>query len=187
MMKYANNKFFENFSSIYVREFFMYISLKNDKNINIMPFVEIDNIFYKLVTHDNNLYNMITNIKYEQYKYNNSDKKLEDGQHNLKLLMKKIFNHDTVCDFIKKIDLIIYYDDKYINLKCYNNDKISLIKAELHNILNIEHNIYLNTKRMILNYDYTILDDCQSLNDYNINDNVLLKLSVNMTYYPLDY
>ena len=51
LLKYSNDIFFEHFSSVYVREFFMYISLKSykDNNIKILPFLEIDNILYKLI------------------------------------------------------------------------------------------------------------------------------------------
>jgi hypothetical protein len=194
LFKYSNNIFFENFSSIYVKEFFMYISLKNDKNINIMPFVEIDNILYKLMINNDELYNSINNelinfgnnsISYQNYKNLYTTERLYIEQNNLKILMKEIFNHDTISSFIKKININIYYDNKEINIYNYNNDKISITKNEIHDILILQHNILLNVNRMILHYEKILLNDNYTLNDYITNDNIKLKLSVNMICEPL--
>ena len=59
--KYNKDVFFEFSSSVYLKEFFMYISIKADLNITelCIPFLEINNIYSKLATENENLFNML--------------------------------------------------------------------------------------------------------------------------------
>ena len=121
-------------------------------------------------------------INYENYKNIYTSEKIYDEQNNLKILMKEVFDYDILSNFIKKINITVQYIDKKINITVYNNDKILLIKGEIHHILNFEHNILLNVNRMILQTENRILKDDNILDDYLSNEdiNVQLNLSVNM-------
>jgi hypothetical protein len=188
--QFNNNIFFKSFSDIYVKEFFRYISIKTNKDINdiIIPTIEIDNILYKIIHNskiidDINkelLLNNHNEIKYYiDNKYYYTDEEIERGQKNLIKYMNIIFNYNIITTYISKINLIIKYNDIIIEIKVYNNDKIIDIKNEIFNSLK-NQNILLSPKRMILIFNKLTLDNYNTLDHYNIKNNDIIKVLINM-------
>lgn len=193
--QFNNNIFFKSFSDIYVKEFFMYISLKTNKDIDdiIIPTIEIDNILYKFI-HDSNLVDefnkeLILNNHYDikyyiDNKYYYSDEEIQNGQRNLINYMMIIFNYNTITTYINKINIIIKYNDIDIDINVYNNDKIIDVKNEIFGNLK-NKNILLSPKRMILIYNKLTLDNNNTLDHYNVKNNDIIKVLININYYSI--
>ena len=188
--KYNKDLIFEFSSSVYVKEFFMYISIISDKSIidKCIPFIEVNNIFSKLANDNENIFDKINSdivynggfpIKYQMIKYYYSDENIRLGQMNLEKYIKNIFDHDIISIYIKQINLKIKFLDDIIDVKIFNNDKISDLKYEINKEFKIKKNILLNVNRIILSHK-NILNDANTLDYYNIIDNTVLIVSINM-------
>jgi len=182
--------FFEQFSNIYVKEFFMFVVISTDKTNNnlIIPLLEVNNIFYKLITTNLLLYNKINSFLEEnncnKINYNflgtYTETQIGKGQINLINKMKKYFSHDYISGIINKINIIISLLDKQITISIYNNDKVNDLKDEIVNILDIKHNIKLKKDRLILNFRKLTLDNNRILDEYNIKNNDIINGNINM-------
>lgn len=194
--KYNKDVFFEFSSSVYLKEFFMYISIKADLNITelCIPFLEINNIYSKLATENENLFNMINSdivynggfpIKYNMVKYYYSDENIKIGQINLEKYIKNIFECDIMSIHIRQINLKVKFLGDIVDVKIFNNDKIFDLKQEIHEQFKVKNNILLNVNRIILTCKNilshkNILNNDNTLDYYNIKDNSLLIVSINM-------
>ena len=188
--KYNKDIFFEFSSSVYVKEFFMYISIKSDLTISdlCIPFLEINNIFSKLVNENEQLFSMINSdivynggfpIKYQMIKYYYSDENIQIGQINLEKYIKNIFDYDIMSTHIRQINLKIKFLDNIVDVKIFNDDKISDLKYEINKEFKLKKNVLLNINRIILSYK-NVLNDDNTLDYYNITDNTVLVVSINM-------
>ena len=188
--KYNKDIFFEFSSSVYVKEFFMYISIKSDLTISdlCIPFLEINNIFSKLVNENEQLFSMINSdivynggfpIKYQMIKYYYSDENIQIGQINLEKYIKNIFDYDIMSTHIRQINLKIKFLDNIVDVKIFNDDKISDLKYEINKEFKLKKNVLLNINRIILSYK-NVLNDDNTLDYYNITDNTILIVTINM-------
>jgi len=169
---YKNNIYFEKYSDIYVKEFFMYIHLKSIKN-NIFPTIEIyeilKNLPYELKILNTNL-NENINLENENF--------VIEGQQNLIKYMKEIFYHNCISDIIKKINIRIYYNQYNFILRIYNNESIDNLKYEIQKYIFDNYSIQIIFERMILKYNHLILEN-KNMDFYNIKENGSINLLIN--------
>ena len=188
--KYNKDLIFEFSSSVYVKEFFMYISIISDQSVHeiCIPFIEVNNIFSKLANNNEDIFNKINldivcnggfPIKYQMIKYYYSDENIRVGQMNLEKNIQNIFDHDIMSTHIRQINLKIKFLENIIDVKIFNNDKISDLKYEINKEFKLKKNVLLNINRIILSYK-NILNDANTLDYYNITDNTVLVVSINM-------
>ena len=191
--KFSNNIYFEYLSDIYLKEFFMYIAIKSDKNNNkiCLPLLDVQNIFSK-IAHDN--YDLLKDINnfllennnhpvdFENIKYFYKDFEIELGQKNFINYMNEIFNHDYVSDIIKKIKINVTICGIKLVLEMFNNDIIINVKEEISIQLKTNNNILINPNRIMIIYKKMILSDENRLDFYNIDNNSILDTSINMVY-----
>jgi len=181
--KLSSDVYFQNFSDIYVDEFFMFLYISCIKE-HIIPTIEIYNILIKLpeylignINHILNLNNFKNlNICNFKYFYENI---LDEGQQNLIKYMKEIFNHECISEKIKKININIKYNDIEFKINVYNNDKITDIKNDICEYLLHNKSIKININRIILKYNKLILEN-NELDFYNVKDASILYMLVNM-------
>ncbi len=182
--KYSKHNSFQEYSSTYVSEFFMYISLYVlDIGVMHVPTAEVLNIYNNVVINDQLIDDIINTIDcYKNINVNvNTDFKYIDinkdftkyvlrmGQSNFINRMKEIFNHENISTVIQEIKLKLCYHDHNFILYCFNTNSIydlkqqaylyleknNLIKVNI-NKLGIKSNIYLNDKHKLYNVNTNI-------------------------------
>jgi len=192
---FHNNSFFEFSSDIYLQEFFMYLAIKADVNIEkiCIPLLDVQNIFSKLVHENINLLTDINNfllkynttVNFQIIKFFHTEHEMEVGQQNFINLMKEIFNHDYVSDLIKKIKIDAIICGLKIVMNIFNNDTIRDVKEEICIQLKTNHNILINPNRIILMHKKLVLSDTNRLDFYNIQNNTILNSSIIMSHTPM--
>ena len=186
--KLSSDVYFQNFSDIYVDEFFMFLYISSIKE-HIIPTIEIYNILIKLsenliekINHILNLNNFKKlNICNFKYFYENI---LEEGQRNLIKYMKEIFNHNCISEKIEKIHINIIYNDIKFKINVYNNDKIIDVKYNIIEYLSHNKSIKINVNRIILKYNKFILEN-NELDFYNVKNDCILYMLINMDNKPM--
>jgi len=172
-LKYENNTIFEEFSDIYVEEFFMYHALLDDVNleISIIPSVEIYLIYKKLnsefTTEFTREFDIINKKIYNINNIDNIDVFCTEYL-KLKNTIKKIFNHDLLSNPIKKLNLQILFNGSIYKILIYNTNICKDIIFEL------EEHLPTNFNKIGLRYNSLNLNLNLNIDHYNIKNNDII-------------
>jgi hypothetical protein len=169
--KYINNKILNEFSDIYIDEFFMYHVLESDikSKFNLVPSVEIYLIYKKFIENSYIEFLEIFN------KINTNLKEIKDFDKEylkLKNTINSIFNHQILSSPIKLLNLSIIFCNVSYNIQILNTEKCKKIIEKLIYKLQFElNNDYSYNNKISLNYNNKTLNENYCIDFYNIKNN----------------